>query len=175
MPDDELLYRGKRFDVVRRRERLPSGDDHFREVVVHPGAVLIVPWLDGDRVCLIRNRRIAVEKTLIELPAGTLEPGEDPMVTAKRELIEETGYRAGRIEYQGGFYMSPGILSERMHVFLASGLIPGDTARESGEQIENLEVPWIEALRMVDDGEIDDSKTIAALLLHERRRARSGT
>lgn len=170
MFDDEIVFRGQRFSVHRRKELMSSGDERIREIVVHPGAVVVIPWLDPDQVCLIKNRRIAVRKTLVELPAGTLEEGEDPMVTARRELIEETGYRANRMEYLCGFFMSPGILSERMHVFLASGLTPGETAREPGEDIENLVVPWSEALRMIDDGEIEDAKSIAALLLHERRR-----
>ena len=130
---------------------------------------MILPLLDDGRVCLIRNERIAVGKTLIELPAGTLEPGEPPAATAARELIEETGFHASRWQELPGFYMSPGILCERMHAFVAEGLTAGAPAREAGETIDNLIVPWSEALEMVDRGEIEDAKSICALLVWERR------
>ena len=90
-----------------------------------------------------------MRETLIELPAGTLEPGEDPAETARRELIEETGYRAESVLLLSEFFMSPGILNERMRLFLATGLTAGDTAREPGENIQNLVVSWEEALAMV--------------------------
>ena len=133
-------------------------------------AVAILPVLDDGRVCLIRNYRVAVDKTLIEVPAGTLEPGEDPAVTAVRELAEETGYRASSIEELRQCTMSPGILNERMHIYLARGLTPGNTALEAGEQIETLVVTWDEAMRMVADGTIVDAKTLIALLDYDRRR-----
>jgi ADP-ribose pyrophosphatase len=111
--------------------------------------------LDDGRVCLIRNYRVSVEQTLIELPAGTLEPNEDPAQTAERELIEETGYRAQTVTSLASFYLSPGILDERMHLFLASGLEWVGTAREPGEEIENLVVPWPQAM---DLGRKDDCR-----------------
>lgn len=158
-----------RFRVVEHRYQLePGGPEIAKHVVEHPGAVVVVPALDDDRVCLIRNHRVAVGETLIELPAGTLEPPEPPAVAAERELQEETGYRAERFRPLGAFYMSPGILNERMHVFLAEGLSPGDPAREPGEEIENLVVPRDEALAMAADGRIADAKSIAALFLWER-------
>jgi len=132
--------------------------------------VAIVPLLADGSVCLIRNFRVSVQQTLIELPAGTLEPSETPEQTARRELQEETGYRARRIYPLRAFYLSPGILDERMHVFVAEDLEAVGTAREPGEQIENLIVPWSEALRMVHAGEIQDAKTIAGLLLLDQQR-----
>jgi ADP-ribose pyrophosphatase len=132
--------------------------------------VVILPLLDGDRVCLIRNFRIAVGKTLVELPAGTLE-GHTPLETAHRELQEETGYCAGRMEPLCQFQMSPGILNERMHLFAASQLTPGDMALEAGEEIETLEVDWAQALSMVHSGEIEDAKTMLALLFYDARRS----
>jgi ADP-ribose pyrophosphatase len=164
---EELLVT-RRFRVVRHVQTGPDGAEHVKETIQHPGAVAILPLLDGDRVCLIRNYRIAVGKTLIELPAGTLEPGEDPAATAGRELIEETGYRAERLEKLCEFSMSPGILNERMHLYAAYGLTAGPTAREPGETIENLVVAWDEAMRMVFDGRIEDAKTLVGLLYYDR-------
>ena len=147
-------------------QRTDSGDRLTRSIVQHPGAVTILPLVDQERVCLIRNYRIAVGQTLIELPAGTLRKGEDPALAARRELIEETGYRADTLTPLCDFFMSPGILDERMHLFVAAGLAPGEPAREPGEQIDNLLLPWDEALRMVRDGAIQDAKTIVALLYY---------
>lgn len=167
-PEELLVTRI--FRVVRRRQRGSDGREHVRDVVEHPGAVTILPILDDGRVCLIRNLRVAVGKTLVELPAGTLEPGEDPAVTARRELAEETGYRSASVERLREFFMSPGILSERMHLYLARGLQPGTTALEPGEQIETLVVPWSEAMRMAFDGTIEDAKTLIGLLHYDHLR-----
>lgn len=167
---DELLLQCRRFRVVRRRQTSPAGEDLEREVVVHPGAVAIIPMVDAEHVCLIRNFRIAVGKTLVEVPAGTLEPNEPPIETARRELIEETGYTAGKMEAVTKFYMSPGIQNELMHCFVATDLTPGDSHREAGEEIQNLVVAWDEAMAMLDRGEIEDSKSIAALLVYDRLR-----
>jgi len=142
-----------------------------RQVIVHPGAVTILPLVDGDQVCLIRNYRVAVGKTLIELPAGTLEPNEPPQQTAIRELQEETGYTAERWRELPPFFMSPGILNERMHLFVAEGLTPGRPAREAGEEIENLLVPWSEAVAMAERGEIEDAKSMVGILLWNHLRS----
>ncbi|MBS0210559.1 MAG: NUDIX hydrolase [Planctomycetes bacterium] len=169
---EETLLTCRRFRVVRRRYRAADGTEHVHDSVQHPGAVTIVPMVDDEHVCLIRNHRVAVDETLIELPAGTLEPNEPPIETARRELIEETGFTAGRIEPLCQFFMSPGILNERMHVFLALDLKPGPTRRESGEEIENLVVTWGEALRLCESGEIQDAKSLAAILFYDRFRRR---
>jgi ADP-ribose diphosphatase len=170
----ELLLQTKKFWVVRETVRAPSGKDKSREIVRHPGACVLVPMVDDDRVCLIRNFRVSVNTTLIELPAGTLEPNEPPHVTAERELSEETGYRAAKIELLHAFYLSPGILDEKMHLYLATGLSAGATAREEGEEIENLVAPWNQAIDMVFRGQIKDAKTIVGLLWvdHLRRESR---
>lgn len=168
MVDDELIYSARVFRVVRRRYSLADGRPAQRECILHPGAVAIIPVIDDGQICLIRNHRITVEQTLIEVPAGTLNPGEDPAVCAARELEEETGYTAGKLEKLLSFYMSPGILNERMHLFLATSLRPGPSRREAGEEIENYLVPWNEALAMIERGEIDDGKTVAALLYADR-------
>jgi ADP-ribose pyrophosphatase len=170
LADDELLHAGTIFRVVRRNWTLPDGRRGTKECVLHPGAVAVVPLLDDDRVCLIRNHRVTVEQTLIEIPAGTLEAGEAPEVCAARELQEETGYTADTLERLATLFMSPGILHERMHVFVATGLRAGATDLQAGEEIENLVLPWHEAVAMVERGEIVDGKTVAALLLVDRRR-----
>ena len=147
-----------------------TGRRHRREVVAHPGAVLILAMPDPAHVVLISNRRYAVGQTLIELPAGTLEKGEDPMNCAGRELLEETGYLAGRLQPLLNFFTSPGILSERMYAFAAYDLQKQKPALEEGEEIEVLLVEWDEALAMVGDARITDGKTIAALLWYDRFR-----
>ena len=164
----ELLLTTSKFRVVRETITSDSGKTKTREIIRHPGACVIVPLLDDGRVCLIRNWRIAAGQTLIELPAGTLEPPEPPHVTAERELIEETGYRARKIEFLHAFFLSPGILDEKMHLYVATGLTAGQTALEEGEEIENLLVPWDEAIAMIFRGEIQDAKTIIGLLWVDR-------
>lgn len=173
MPDQpEVLLTAKRFRVERRERIDAQGQRHQREIVVHPGAVVILPLLADGRVVLIRNYRVAVEDTLIELPAGTLEPDEDPAVTAGRELIEETGYRAQQIVPLCQFFMSPGILNERMHAYVATGSEAGESALESGEEIEPLLATFDETLAMIENGQIQDAKSIATILFYKQFRSR---
>ncbi len=162
--DPKTVFTAAKFRIVEHQ--LPQ----LRHIVEHPGAVTIIPLLEGGRVCLIRNDRLAVGKTLVELPAGTLEPPELPRRTAGRELQEETGYTAQRWRELPGFFMSPGILNERMHLFVAEGLTPGPPAREADEQIDNLVVDWEEAVAMALDGRIEDAKSLAAILMWDRLR-----
>ena len=166
---DELLLETRRFAVVRRQDRCADGTSRTREVVLHPGSVVVVPMVSPARVCLVEVVRTAVGMTLLELPAGTLDREESLADAARRELIEETGYRAGRIEPAGSFWMSPGILRERMHLFMAHDLTAGPQALEPGEQITTRVVDWDEAVAMCGDGRIDDAKTIAAILLVDAR------
>ena len=171
MPTEQTLLETRRFTVVQQSVTRPDGEMVSLEFVRHPGSVVILPLLDDDRVCLIRSRRLTVDQTLIELPAGTREPDETPLLTARRELIEETGYRAAQFDELATYYPSPGVLSEQMWLFVARGLTPGPHAREPNEEIENLVVSWDEALSMIDRGEIRDGKTLAAILLWQRKRA----
>jgi ADP-ribose pyrophosphatase len=170
--EGRLLFHGSRFDVVAAPQQTADGRTVEKQVVRHPGAVVIVPLLVGDRLCLIRNVRIAAGKTLIELPAGTLDPPEPPAKAAVRELKEETGYTAASWRELPSFYTSPGICTEKMFVFVAQGLTEGDHAREEGENIENYVVPWGEAIAMAERGDIEDGKTICALLMWDRLRNR---
>jgi ADP-ribose pyrophosphatase len=164
------LLETERFSVEEVWRELPGGQRRTRAVIRHPGAVVVIPMVDDNRVCLIRNFRVAIGRALLEVPAGTLVPGEDPLQAAERELIEETGYRAGRWQPLQSFWVSPGILDERIHLFLATELEPGPPAREPGEEIENVVVNWQEALAMVRRGEIEDAKTLIGLLLVQGHR-----
>jgi len=173
MKKPAILFQGRRFCGEQAVQTTPDGVEHVHEVVRHPGAVVILPLLDDGRLCLLRNYRVAVDQTLIELPAGTLEPDENPAETALRELAEETGYRAGRIEHLLTFCMSPGILDEQMHLYLARQLQPGPMALEPGEDIQPMLCTWDESLEMVRRGEIRDAKTLVGLLYYRGLAARN--
>ena len=173
--EPEVLLVARRFRVLRRVQQTADGKRLVRDVVDHAGAVAIVPIVGADQVCLIRNYRVAVGETLWEIPAGTLEPPEPPIENARRELIEETGYRCDTLEKFGELWMSPGILNERMHLFVATGLTAGPTALEAGEEIESVVIGWDEALAMIDRGEIRDAKTVAGLLAYDRIRRKYKT
>jgi ADP-ribose pyrophosphatase len=171
-PVRRVVFKGRKIALALQAIRLRDGTVAEREVVVHPGAVALVPMVDADHVCLVRNHRYALDKTLLELPAGTIEPGEAPELTAARELQEETGYTAGRIERVGQWWVAPGWATERMFLFLCDQLQPGPTAHTPDERLEPLLVSWHEALEMIDDGRIEDGKSIAALLICDRMRQR---
>jgi len=160
-----------KFSVLEHKLTIQSEPTPLvRHTVEHPGAVAIIPLLDDGHVCLIRNDRIAIGRTLVELPAGTLEPAESPRHTAERELQEETGYTARNWHQLNGFFMSPGILDERIYLFVAQDLSPGPPAREAGEEIDNHIVSWDEAVAMALRGEIEDAKSLAGILLWDRLR-----
>jgi ADP-ribose pyrophosphatase len=145
--------------------RYPSGREGTIDVVEHPRAVVLVP-IDGQgRLFFVRQYRHATARRLLELPAGGLEPGEAIEVCAQRELQEETGFRAAHIERLGGFFTAPGYCDEYLHVFLASGLSESALAGDE-EHIEPVAVPLDDALRMVASGEIEDAKSVAALLMY---------
>ena len=164
LPNDRLIYKGSRIDLVLRPLPTRSGQISEREVAVHPGAVIILPILDDGRIVLNRNRRHTVSQELLELPAGTLEPPEDPAVCAARELTEETGYTAKKIEPFGWFYTSPGILTEKMYAFIATGLTVGQQDLEDNEQILPYPVGRAEVLNLIAQNIVVDAKTIATLL-----------
>lgn len=166
----ELVFRGNKIQVALETSTLPDGSTFRRDVVIHPGAVAIVPLVDAEHVCLLRNQRPIIGETLLEIPAGTLEPGEAPDLAAIRELAEETGYRAGRWRKLAEFYPSPGVLSERTHLYLAQDLVPGAMNLDAGEELEPLVMPWTEAMAQALDGTIRDAKTLVALLLWDKLR-----
>jgi ADP-ribose pyrophosphatase len=168
MPQREIVYRASRFNIERVIQTTSDGREHEREIVRHPGAVVILPILPDGRVVFVKNYRVAVDEVLIELPAGTLDHDEPPLETARRELAEETGYRTGKIEPVLTFCMSPGILDETMHLFLATDLTPGEMALEPGEEIEPFLCPWNEALKLAETGKIRDAKSLVGLLYFDK-------
>jgi ADP-ribose pyrophosphatase len=173
--EKQIVFKGKKVTLeVDRIEDEETGREYTREMVIHPGAVVILPVMEDGRVLLIRNHRYSVHQVLIELPAGTLEKGEDPMNCAGRELLEETGYLAGRLMRIGGFYSSPGVLTEKLFAFAAFNLEKKESALEDGEEIEIMPTLFDDALKLIDSAEIMDAKTIATLLMYERfHRART--
>lgn len=148
---------------------LPNGQMQTRGIVRHRGAVIILPLLADGRVVLIRNSRWVVGQSLVELPAGGLEAGEEPAAAALRECAEESGFTPEAVEHLGDFYTSPGFSDERMYAFVARGLEPGGQRLEPDEAIVVCPVQGSEALGMIDRGEIIDAKTIVTLLLAARR------
>jgi ADP-ribose pyrophosphatase len=159
-PDrSRIVYDGKLVDVT-----LEQWGEHEREIVEHPGAVAVVAVDREDRVTLVRQLREPARKELLELPAGTLEPGEEPLVTAQRELEEETGLRGGAWRELAAFYTTPGFCRERMHLFLAEGVEPGEARQDADEAIELVAVAAGELRELVH--RLEDAKTIAGLLLY---------
>ena len=157
-----VLHRYRIFAIVEQALRLPSGRTVVRQVVHHPGAVVIIPQLEDGRLLLIAQYRFAVGETLLEFPAGTLEPGEAPLECARRELIEETGYRADHWRALGIMNPSPGYCDERQHLFVASGLVPDHAVGDEDEILEVKRLTVQEVERAIADGTLVDAKSIAA-------------
>lgn len=164
----ESLYKGKIFDV--RIDSIREGDvEYKREIVVHKGSAVIIPVFADNTVGLVRQYRHAAGEYMLEVPAGSLEAGEDPLEGAIRELEEEVGVVAEKVEKLSEFYVSPGFLSEIMHLYLATELTETAQRLEGDELIEIERVPFAEALAMAQHGEIRDAKTIIALTLAASR------
>ena len=164
MLQKQVVLQTSRFNVERITDESTELDRH---IVRHSGSVVIIPILSDGSICLIRNYRISVEDTLFELPAGTLEQGESPENCARRELEEETGYTAGRIEAIVQFFAAPGIMDEKMHCFLATDLVAGNPNREPNERIENHPIQLDAAIDMIQENLICDAKTICGLLFYD--------
>lgn len=170
MPARKHLFQAKRFAIEEVLEKLANGSSLVRHVVRHPGAVVVLPLIDDERVCLIQTYRVAIDRWNLELPAGTLDKNLPPLEVAHLELQEETGYRAETMVPVHTFAMSPGILDEKMHFYAATGLSPGEAAREAGEQMSNVIVTWAEIDRLLRDRQIIDAKTLVGLLWYMRYR-----
>lgn len=160
----EVLFSGKRVDLLSIEAQDGQGRVFKQEIVDHPGAVVILPFLDEEHVLLIRNERRIIQETLWELPAGTLEEGEEPLTCAFRELIEESGYEAKKITPVINFFSTPGFCNEKLFLFLAQDLHFLGQNLDEFENIEVHSVPFKKALEMVQQGVIHDAKTICALL-----------
>ena len=161
----EAIYNGKIVHLRVDTVRLPDGSKAKREVVAHRGAVCIVPVQADGTVLLVRQFRLAAGGVLLEIPAGTLEAGEEPMACAARELEEETGYRAAQIVPLFSAYLAPGYSTELIHAYLATGLTATQTHFDADENLELVALPRAEVERRLLSGEFQDAKTIAALLL----------
>ena len=169
--ESRKLYGGRLFDVMLERFKI-EGKIISREIVKHPGAAAILPILPDGRILLVKQYRRAVNEVLVEIPAGTLEPGEEPKACAFRELEEETGYRAGRLERITSLALAPGYSSEIIHIYLAENLVESHAHPEEDESITLLKVGLDEAVEMIRRGEIRDAKTVAAVLLYLLERGR---
>jgi ADP-ribose pyrophosphatase len=165
----DTIFTGRAFSIKRYQMRLPDGRSTNFDIVQHPGAVTLVPVDEAGNILFVRQYRLGAEQDLLELPAGTLEPGEDPRLCAAREIREETGMGARELVQLGEFYMAPGYSTEHMYIYLATGLYPDPLPGDEDEfiQVESLAIE--EAYRQVEQGQIEDGKTLAALLLARAR------
>lgn len=167
--ESEKIFRGAVFDIERDRLREENGMEIVRDVVRHPGGAGALPLFDDGRVALVKQYRHPARRELLEIPAGRIEVGETPEECATREVEQEIGFRAGGIEKLAEFYSTPGFCEEKLYVYLATELIPSSQNLDHDELIEIVYLPLAEAVRMVERGEIQDSKTIIALLLAAKR------
>lgn len=158
-----VLHQYNNIQYVERQIRLENGETLLRSCVLHPGAVAILPILDDGRVLLIEQYRLTLDKTILEIPAGTLEIDEDPGYCAERELQEEAGYFPQKLSLIGQFYPAPGILNEAMFLYLAEDLRPSRLAGDVDEVIKVMPMALDEALAAVADGRIRDMKTVLGL------------
>ena len=161
----EEIYQGYAIKVRKDTVRMSDGKEFTRDVVSHPGAVVIVA-VEGGELLFVRQYRHAAGEALLELVAGTREPGEEPQTTAEREIQEEAGYKAGKITKIGEFFSAPGFCSELLHLYLAEDLSPSRLPGDEDEEIEVERYTLQEALRMALAGEIRDAKTLAGVLLY---------
>ncbi len=170
----ERIYEGRILNLRVDQIRTPTGMEALREIVENGAAVAVVAVDDQQQVVLVKQYRHAMRNLVIEIPAGKLDGNEEPLAGAQRELREETGFRAGRIEQLGSFYPAPAWSTELVHLYLATALMPGPMNLDADETIELLHVPLDEAIQMIQSGAIFDGKTMAALLLAQQRLNSSG-
>ena len=164
MVSQETVYEGVIVNVRRDKARLMDGRITNREVVEHPGGVAVFAMDDQGRVALVRQYRYPMGEETLELPAGKLEPGEDPRDSGLRELAEETGLVPGTFEDMGCLYSSPGILAERIYLYFAKNLTQGPTHPDDGVFVETVWLPYQDLVDKARRGEIKDGKTLAGIL-----------
>lgn len=160
----KVTYNGKVINITLDDVELADGSKSFREVIRHPGGVVAVAMKDENTILMVKQYRYAIQKVSLELPAGKLEKGEDIHDAIKRELLEETGYRAKNWKDLGYINTTPGICDEKLYLFLATDLYYDAPCPDDGEIIEAYEYKLDDIFRMIKDGEINDSKTICALM-----------
>lgn len=163
LPSSKTIYSGKVISLRIDKIQLSSGDVFEREVIEHPGAVAMLPFLDDGRLLLIKQYRHPVGEELLEIPAGTLHKNEDPKDCARRELVEETGYEAGRLEELISCFLAPGYSSEKIHLFYASELKKVGDNPDIDEMIELCPITFDKVREMIKTGEISDAKTISGI------------
>jgi ADP-ribose pyrophosphatase len=164
----ETVFQGRLAHVKRDVVRLPNGHETTREYLIHPGAVLVIPLLDDGRIVFERQFRYPLHQTFIELPAGKIDPNEDPLKTGQRELREETGYTATHWHHLTTFHPCIGYSNERILIYLATGLQAGEHRRDEDESLEIFTMTLPEALSATQHGEITDGKTMIALFWAEK-------
>lgn len=160
----QLIYAGRAIRLRVDKVRLPGGREKSREIVEHSDCVAIIALDAGDNVLLVNQFRKPVERELLEIPAGGIEPGEDAVDTVRRELREEIGYLPQKVERLGGFYSTPGYCTEYLHLYLATDLMPSPLNAEDTESISVVRVPISQLRSMITSGAICDAKSIAGLL-----------
>ena len=165
MTDHKLKFKGRFLKVAAKKTKLPNGHSANLEMVEHPGAVMIIPFLTRTRIILLRQFRPVINATIYELPAGTLEKGEKPSQCARREVIEETGYAAKKLTRMGKLYPVPGYSTEKIIIFKAEGLTEKQGCCEEDEIIETLVVTKDRVKALFKKGEIVDAKTICGLAM----------
>ena len=162
----ETIYSGRVVKLRVDNVRLPGGRQTKREVVEHSDCVVIVAVDADDNVLLVKQFRKPVETELLEIPAGCIEPGEEPVATVRREMREETGYLPRSIKRMGGFYSTPGFCTEYLHLYLATDLVPERLYASDTESIELVRVSLSQVAELINSGSICDAKSIAGLLLY---------
>ena len=165
----DRIYTGRVLNLDEDTVRFPDGSTGQLEMIRHSGASAVLPFMDDPsnpdpRVVLIRQFRHATDDFIYEVPAGRLDPGESPEQCAARELAEETGYQAARLDRLTTIYTTPGFTDERIHLFMATGLVPGAHHREVDEFLDLHRFRWTEVLELVRTGKVVDGKTLSAIL-----------
>lgn len=169
------IFRGRTVRLDVDRVRLPNGREMEIEMMRHPGAAAVVPLLDGGYVLMVRQYRYATEGWILEVPAGKLDPGEEPEACARREVEEETGYRPGELEALGWIWTSPGFTDERIWLYLATGLAPARQELGQDEVLSVERLPLERAVEMAAGGELPDAKSTCALLRAHHLLSRRGS
>ncbi|MGR3764910.1 NUDIX domain-containing protein [Rossellomorea sp. NS-SX7] len=163
--NSETIYQGKIIDLQVDEVQLPNGKTSKRELIKHPGAVAVIALTPEGKIVMVEQYRKALEKSIVEIPAGKLEPGEEPIITAARELEEETGYGCETLEHLISFYTSPGFADELVHLYIAKDITRIEEARELDEDefVDLIEVTMEEALGLIKEKRIYDAKTAYAV------------